>query len=149
MRDCFRYSLFGLNMLPVRFHGFLRCQPFSRAQLRMLISRPSREHSFYNFRMRPLPIFVIWPKYATHVISRDFETATFFARPITHATTSNICFSAKICYPGDSARFRDGNLFRLAYRAHYYPGSLESALFIIFARDHFKYSLFGLNMLPV
>ena len=32
--------------------------------------------------MRPLPIFIIWPKYATHAISRDSVTATFFARPI-------------------------------------------------------------------
>ena len=35
--------------------------------------------------MQPLPIFVIWPKYGTRAISRDSETATFFARPVSHA----------------------------------------------------------------
>ena len=49
-RDRFQYSLFGLNMLPVRFHTILRWQHFSRAQSCSLTSRPSREHYFYNFR---------------------------------------------------------------------------------------------------
>ena len=86
--DRFQYSLFGLNMLPVRFRAILRWQPFSRTQLRTLISRPSQERYFYNLRTRPLPIFVIWPKYDTRVISRDSETATFFARPIANANIS-------------------------------------------------------------
>ena len=34
--------------------------------------------------MRPLPIFVIWPKYAMCAISHDSETATVF----THANFS-------------------------------------------------------------
>ena len=84
-RDRFQYLLFGLNMLPVRFSAILRQQPFLRAQFRTQKSWPSREHSFYYFRARPLPIFVILPKYATHAISRNSETITFFARPIAHA----------------------------------------------------------------
>ena len=39
----------------------------------------------YNFRARPLPIFIIWPKYATCVILRDSEVATFFTRVIVHS----------------------------------------------------------------
>ena len=35
--------------------------------------------------MQPLPIFVIWPKYSTRAIYRDFEGATFFACAIAHA----------------------------------------------------------------
>ena len=35
--------------------------------------------------MRPIPIFIIWPKYATPVISCDADTATFFEEPIAHA----------------------------------------------------------------
>ena len=69
-------------MLPVRFRTILRWQPFSRAQSHTLISWPTRERFFYNFRARLLPIFVIWPKYTTHAISRDSETATFFSRAI-------------------------------------------------------------------
>ena len=38
----------------------------------------------YNFRVRPLPIVVIWPKYATRAISRDSKTAIFFTRLIVH-----------------------------------------------------------------
>ena len=30
------------------------------------------------FRVRPLSIIVIWPKYTTRAISGDSETATFF-----------------------------------------------------------------------
>ena len=84
-RDRFQYSLFGLNMLPVRFRTILRQQPFSRAKSRKLISVPSWEHSFYNFHARPFPIFVIWPKFATYEISRDSDTVTFFAYAIVHA----------------------------------------------------------------
>ena len=75
-------------MPPVQFRVILRRQPFSRAQLRTLISQPSRECSFYNFRARPLLIFVIWPKYAAYAISRDSEVTTFFARPIANANIS-------------------------------------------------------------
>ena len=83
--DRFQYSLFGLNMLRVRFRAILRRQHFSSSLSRTLISRHSRERAFSNFRARPLPIFVIWPKYATSAISRDSETATVFARLIAHA----------------------------------------------------------------
>ena len=76
-RDRFQYSLFGLNMIPVPFPVIQRRQPFSCAQLRIRISQPSRECSFYNFRVQLLPIFVIWPKYAPHAISHDSETAIF------------------------------------------------------------------------
>ena len=72
-------------MLPERFCVILSGQPFLQAQSRILISRLSQECSFYNFRARPLPIFVIWQKYATDAISRDSETATSFARPIAYA----------------------------------------------------------------
>ena len=51
----------------------------------MLITRTSPERSFYNFHVLPFPIIVIWPKYATLAISRDSETATFFACAIVHA----------------------------------------------------------------
>ena len=71
-------------MLPMRFRTILRRKHFSRAQLPALISQPTQERSFYNFHARPLPIFVIWPKYATCAISRDSETTTSFARPIVH-----------------------------------------------------------------
>ena len=71
-------------MLPVHFHAILRRQPFSRAQSCMLISLPSRERSYYNFCVRPLAIFVIWPKYPTSAISCNFEITTFFARTIVH-----------------------------------------------------------------
>ena len=84
-RDCFHYSLFGQNMLSVRIPVILRGQAFSRAQSCTLISRPPQERSIYNFRVRPLPIFIIWPKYAIHTISRDYDTSTFFARAIAHA----------------------------------------------------------------
>ena len=84
VHDHFQYSLFGLNMLLVRFRAILRRQPFSRAQSHTLLSRPSRKRSIYNFRTRPHPIFVIWPKYATRAIPRDSKTATFFVRPIAH-----------------------------------------------------------------
>ena len=46
-------------MLPIRLRAILRRQPFSRVQSCTQISRPSRVHSFYNFRARPLPIIVI------------------------------------------------------------------------------------------
>ena len=81
-RNRFQDSLFGLNMLPVRFRTILRRQPFSSSLSRTLISRPSQECSFYNFRARQLTIFAIWPKYATRAISRNSETATFFTRAI-------------------------------------------------------------------
>ena len=84
-RNCCQYSLFGLNMLLVRFRAFSRPQPFSHAQSCMLISRPSEGHSFYSFRAHPLPIFVIWSKYATQAIPRDFEMATLFACPVANA----------------------------------------------------------------
>ena len=71
-------------MLPVGFRAILRRQPFSSGLSRTLISRPSRERSFYNFRGRSLPMIVIWPKYAKRPISHDSETATFFARAIAH-----------------------------------------------------------------
>ena len=99
-------------MLLVRFRVILRWQPISSSLSRTLISRLSRERSFYNFRAQLFPIFVIWPKYATRAIPRDFKTATFFTRPIAH---TNILANS----------------------------------FIIFTRDRFQYSLFGLNMLPV
>ena len=63
-------------MLPVQFRAIQRQQPFSRAQSHRLISRHSRERSFYNFGARPLSIFVIWFKYATRAIMYDSETAT-------------------------------------------------------------------------
>ena len=81
----FQYSLFGLNLLPMQFRAIQRRQLFSRTQLCTLISRPSRERSFYNICTRHLPLFTIWPKYATRAISSDFERATFFARAIAHA----------------------------------------------------------------
>ena len=75
-------------MLPVQFHAILRQHPFSHTQSRTLISRPSREGSFYNFRARPLLIIVLWQpflrKYVTHAILCDIEMATFFARPTAH-----------------------------------------------------------------
>ena len=71
-RDRFQCSLFGLNMQPVQFRANLRRQPSLRAESRLLISRPSRERSLYNFLAQPLSIFVIWPKYATRVILRNF-----------------------------------------------------------------------------
>ena len=80
MHDHFQYSLFGLNMLPMQFCTILGWQPFSSILSRTLISSLSRERSFYKCRARPLPAIVIWPKYATRVILRDSETATFFAR---------------------------------------------------------------------
>ena len=76
--DCFQYSLFGLNMLPMRFCAILRRQPFPSSLSRTLISRPSRESSFYNFCARLLGIFVYWPKFAARAISYDSEMATFF-----------------------------------------------------------------------
>ena len=82
MCDHFQYSLFGLNMIPAQFRAILRRQPFSSSLSRTLISQPSRDCSFYNFRVQPLPIFVIWPKYATHAIWCDSETATFVVRAI-------------------------------------------------------------------
>ena len=51
----------------------------------MLIYQPSRERSFYNFHAPPLPMIVLWCKYATRAISRNSETATFFARTIAQA----------------------------------------------------------------
>ena len=69
----------------MRFHVILYEQPFSRAQSRMLISQTSQEGSFNYFLTRPLPIFVIWPKYATRAISHDSDTATFFKQLIAHA----------------------------------------------------------------
>ena len=87
-RDHFKYSLFSQNMLPVQFHAILRRQPLSRAQLRTLISRLSRELSFYHFPTQPHWIFVIWHKCDTRAISRDSVTATFFARPIVHTNIS-------------------------------------------------------------
>ena len=44
----------------------------------------------YNLRGQPLPIFDIWPKYATRGISCDFEATTFFVRAITHANNPTI-----------------------------------------------------------
>ena len=35
-----------------------------------------------NFRARSLPILFIWPNDVTGVISRNSETATFFARAL-------------------------------------------------------------------
>ena len=64
-------------MLPVQFRLILRRQPSSSSISRSLISRPSLERSFYNFRARPHPIIVIWPIYATWAISRNSERATF------------------------------------------------------------------------
>ena len=84
VRERFQYSLFGQNMLLLRFHTILRRKHLSCAQSRTLISSPSQERSSYNFRARPFPIFVNWPKYATCVISRDFESATFFACPVAY-----------------------------------------------------------------
>ena len=148
-------------MLPVRFLVILRWLSFSRVQARTLISWPSRERSFYNFSVRPLPKLVIWPKYAIRAISRDSEKATPFARPIA---------LANIPFPPDSApfiifvrnrfqyslfglymllvRFRDDNLFCAPTHTHKYPDSPRTAPFIIFPHDRFQYSLFGLNMLP-
>ena len=84
MHDCFQHSFFGLNMLSVRFHAIMWRQPFSSSFSHTLISRPSRERSCYNFRAQRLPIFVIWHKYATHVISRYSKTTIFYARANTH-----------------------------------------------------------------
>ena len=72
-------------MLLMQFRAIPKQQPVSRSQLRTLIFGPSPKSSFYNFRTRPQPMFVIWPKYATHAISRDFEAATIFTRAIAHA----------------------------------------------------------------
>ena len=77
-------------MLPMRFQAILRRKPFSRSRSRTQISRPSRERSFSNFHPQPLPIFVIWPKYATSTILRDSETATFFAQAIPHANNPDL-----------------------------------------------------------
>ena len=119
--DRFKYSLFCLNMLAVQFHANLRRQPFSRMQSRTLISRPSWEHSFYNFHTRPLPIFVIYPKYTTGAILRDSMKATFFEWLIAHANISALSgamllktsratafyigYLAQIWYSCDFARF--------------------------------------------
>ena len=84
----FEYLLFGINILPMRFRAILRRQPFSSSLSLTLISRPSQKRSFYNFCTRPLLIFVIWPKYATHAISRDSKTATFFGQLIAHVNIS-------------------------------------------------------------
>ena len=72
-------------MLHVRFRVIMRGQPFSRAQSHTLKSHTSWERSFYNFRVAPLLIIVIWPKYATRAISHDSDTATFFVCPRLHA----------------------------------------------------------------
>ena len=72
-------------MLHVRFRAILRWLSFSREQSRILISLPSTERSFYNFRARLPLVIILWRKYAKRAISRDFETATFFARTIRHA----------------------------------------------------------------
>ena len=72
-------------MLLVRFLAILRWQPFSSSLSRTLIYRPTRERSYYNFCALPLPIFIIWPKYATRTISWDSARATFLARVIAHA----------------------------------------------------------------
>ena len=80
--DHFQYSLFGLNILPMRFRAILRWQPLSRDHSRTLISRGC---SFSNFHARSLATFVIWLKYATRVISCDSETTTSFACPFTQA----------------------------------------------------------------
>ena len=84
-RDVFQYSLFGLNILPVRFRAINRRQPFLRTQSCTLISRLSQKCTFCNFLARLHPIFVIWPKYATRAISHDSDTVTFLARAIAHA----------------------------------------------------------------
>ena len=69
----------------MQFYVILRGQLFSHVKSRTITSRPSRECCFYNFRARPLPIFVIWAKYATRPISLDSEMAIFFGRAIAHA----------------------------------------------------------------
>ena len=69
----------------MRFRAILRRQPFSRTKSSTQLSQSSQERSFFNFHAQPLPIFVIWPVYATSAIPYDSETVTFFARPIAHA----------------------------------------------------------------
>ena len=80
MRDRFQYYLFGLMMLLVRIHAILRHQYFSRACTRSLICHCSREHSFWNFRVRSLQLLYIWLNDATDATSRNLEIATF-SRP--------------------------------------------------------------------
>ena len=73
-------------MPPVRFRVILRRQLFSRARSRKLISWSSGELSSYNFRARPLLIFVIWSKYSTRAIPRRqpfsrAQSCTLISRP--------------------------------------------------------------------
>ena len=64
-------------ILLVRFRAILRLQHFSCAPSCSLICGCSREHSFFNFRARSLPIFFISPNDNTRAISRNSETRHF------------------------------------------------------------------------
>ena len=74
--------LFGLNMQHEPFYVIMRRQLIHAPGRARYYTVPSRERSNFNFRARPLPIHVIWPRYTTRAISRDSETATSFTWPV-------------------------------------------------------------------
>ena len=85
MRDHFQYSLFGLNILLVRFLRDSKTATFFARPITHANNPALLGALLLYFRVQPLPIIFIWPKYAIHAILCDSETAMFFARPIAHA----------------------------------------------------------------
>ena len=61
---------------------------FERAIAQANIPAPGRAPLIIFVRDRPLPIFVIWHKFATHAISRDSKKAAFFMHAIANANIS-------------------------------------------------------------
>ena len=59
----------------------------------------SRDFEMANFFARLLPIFVIWPKYSIRAIPRDSETTTLFARPIAHTNISTLPTAPLLQFP--------------------------------------------------
>ena len=67
------------------FYAIMRRQLIHAPNRARYYNVPSRERSIFHFRAQPLPIHVIWPKYATRAISRDSATATSIAHPFPQA----------------------------------------------------------------
>ena len=141
-------------MLPRRFRAILRRQPFSHAQSRMFMSQPPRELYFFNLHGRSLPIFIIWPKYATHPILCDFErqpfssslSRTLISRSSRERNFYNFCarslsiFIICLKYPTHtiSHESETATFFARAIADANTPALPGSTPFIIFAPDRFK-----------
>ena len=133
--------------------------------MRFLIPQLTRKRTGYNFRARPLPIFVIFSNWGTYVISPNPEKVNllaharacinFLALPGVHRLEFSRVIGyvlrhlAKLGYLCNFTQFLKGQYFSTRVHVRNFPDPLGCAPVTIFTRDRFQNSSFSPNGVPV